>query len=491
MDTNSNFRTVMFVVWDGFGARLLLRTGIFQTLKEAGVRLVILCPNPEEEYFTEEFRGDNVHFENLEVERSWDYFERSPLQRAMRSARQYTLSSKGDLRTVDARFQGYLSDPTRSFLTKMITRAGVGALRHFQLLRTSLIGLETRLYQGAFHPDIFHKYRPDLVITTTLGTNPVDLYLMREAKKFGSKTYVVIQNWDHPSKGLGGVRPDWVVVWGPVMQEDIHTGHGIREDRIFEGGPAQFDVYAQSEKQGSREEVLSRFNLDPERKVIFFATKAPQTFPYNADIVEILAKAMDEGRFCAPVQILVRLHPRHFAGQKSVKLGDELLQTLMARYEQLGQKFPQVVYDSPVIVSQKLDGDAPKEEMHRLASLLKHTDVLVTPFGTLNLEAFQCNVPSVNIAFKGYEREKLGYEGPGNLDADMASGWIGRMLAKQCTRIARSKEELVDLVNDYLLDPGLDSAGRAAVVKDECGISDGSAGVRIGRHILSVLNDNR
>src|SRR4051794_12687767 len=60
--------TLVFVVWHGFVARYFLRTGILPALRRAGVRVVALVPNPDEEYLRAELEPQGVELLPLRVE---------------------------------------------------------------------------------------------------------------------------------------------------------------------------------------------------------------------------------------------------------------------------------------------------------------------------------------------------------------------------------------------------------------------------------------
>jgi hypothetical protein len=54
-------------------------------------------------------------------------------------------------------------------------------------------------------------------------------------------------------------------------------------------------------------------------------------------------------------------------------------------------------------------------------------------------------------------------------------------------RIARSAEDMIRAVNDYLADPSLDRAGRARIVDEQCYRVDGQSGARVGRLLLGLM----
>ena len=56
-------KTIMLVVNQGFSARYLLRSKIFDILKKSGLKIVILSPAAFDKNFTQEFSGDKIFHE--------------------------------------------------------------------------------------------------------------------------------------------------------------------------------------------------------------------------------------------------------------------------------------------------------------------------------------------------------------------------------------------------------------------------------------------
>lgn len=475
--------TVFLVVHAGYPARYLLRTDILGALMRARARVVILTPNATEEYFRKEFERDGIAVERLNLEACTAYYGRSRIRRQFIRLRANTLSSAGDLITLDdknADFRRALagSHPGEA----MVMRTVLWALRRSRWLRHALISLESRLFPGDLHAELFRTHRPDLVVTTSLGYPWSDFLLMREAKRHGAKTLAVVLSWDNPSsKGLGGAHPDHVVAWTETMKRELIDYLDIDPGDISVCGVAHWDVYHRPHAD-TRAAFLERFGLDPGRRIILFGTKSPRPYP-NHEIVEILGEAIAQDRFSVPCQLLVRVHPGYF---------EPGVEPMLAEMMAARDRYPHVRYAVPEVLSRKLVLDMPASEMRDLDEMLRYSDVLVNLFSTLSIEAAICDLPVVNVVFDGRESgPRLNAVGdpyrPIAIDEKQVHN--RRIVESGGVSMARDPSELVDMISAYLADPGLHREGRAAIVDREAGPNRGRAGESVAGVALSLLRD--
>ncbi|MEE9324467.1 MAG: hypothetical protein V3U90_02780, partial [Dehalococcoidia bacterium] len=167
--------TIFIFIPDGFAARYLLRTDIFETLKQSSVRIVILSPNADEEYFLQEFSGPQIIIERLGVDKSDRYFNKSKSQQLLKALRLHTLG--GNIRTNEIQREAFLQDmrDRRPLLGQGVELA-LWSLSRSRLLRRGLVRLESRLFVPHLHRVLFKKYRPRLVITPSTGYWQLDSY---------------------------------------------------------------------------------------------------------------------------------------------------------------------------------------------------------------------------------------------------------------------------------------------------------------------------
>jgi hypothetical protein len=462
----------------GFAARYLLRTDIFATLKAAGLRIVILTPNPDEPYMADEFADDQVILERLGVE--WTDARlvlRSRLWSLLYYLRKYTIAQghrSESLQDKYAQFDAVLRARSRVLATAF--RVAVKGLWRSRTLRRLLLAAETRLFSPGVHAALFDRYAPALVVTTSPGWFLPDAIILREAAARAVPTATVVLSWDNPtSKGYRGAEPQETIVWSDEMARQLAEHHDYPLERTVVAGVPHFDIYVREGALPTGEELCEQLGLDPQRRLIVFATSSPEIFGSNAAVAEALARAVASDAFGAPCQLVVRLHPINFRPDRRTPLDDYL--RLAATYEHTRLDIPEIRSDRLLMDMAALDG-------RRLGALIKHCDVLVNVFSTTTLEAFLVDRPVVLISSE--------------LDSDPATGGrqkefhdyehMSSVVGERAARIARSLPELVEHVRAYLADPSLDRDGRRRVAERELGPSDGSAGRRIGEALLALAH---
>ena len=471
-------KTVFVVVQSGFMARFILRSGILETLKKS-YRIVILSPNSHEEYFINEFKDENVHLEPLHSKLYEDYEKKHPVERFIRQIRWYILPSSS---TVKLRRKSFLRNMIRSKNLKNILKAAT--IWFFSLIldnsrtaRKQFLKIECRLFSPCCHKEIFDKYEPSAIITSSLGYLGYDHFIMREAKMTGTKTIATLLSWDNTSsKGLKGATADSIIVWTDNMKEELIRHYDEDDTKILTGGIPHFDIYFQ---QGnlSREAFLKKYSLSPDRKIILYATRSPNKYPWNPVIIEKFIEAIKDNRFIFPVQLLVRVHPLHY------ELRDNLrYKGICDKYREIEMQNGELVHFAyPEILSSCLKCDMPYSDIESLREMLCFSDVMICNFSTMMIEASIFNLPFVNIAIYGHNKEI------GSDTRNFSDQFVHLRRLKKAGKVAYSFEELIEAVNDYLQNPEKDTDQRQAVVEHECGPHKGNSARLVAEIIGNVL----
>jgi hypothetical protein len=476
-DAKTALRTVFLVVHMGFAARYLLRTDILSTLKAAGVRIVILTPNPDEPYMAKEFSDSGVLLERLRVD--WTDVSLVTASRAWSLCfylRKYTLAGGHRSEALQEKYANFdaMVRARNRFLAACF-RLALNGLWRSHALRRLLLGIETRLFTRAVHDDLFDRYEPHLVVTTSPGWFFPDAVVLREARARGVAGATLVLSWDNPtSKGYRGAEPERTIVWSDEMARQIAEHHDYPRAQIRVEGVPHFDHYVREGALLTREELCEQLGLDPARRLILFATSSPGIFRRNAAVAETLAQAIATDALGVPAQLVVRLHPINFRPDHRTPLDE---------YRRLVEAYPNVQLDVPEVRSERLRVDMAASDGLRLGSLIKHCDVLVNVFSTTTLEAFLVDRPVVLVSSEvdldrgvgGRRREFHEYE------------HVRSVMAEQAARVAYSLPEIVDHLRAYLADPSLDAEGRSRVAARELGPADGWSGQRIGGALLALL----
>jgi hypothetical protein len=268
------------------------------------------------------------------------------------------------------------------------------------------------------------------------------------------------------------------------MKRELVELHDMDPAKIFVGGAVQFDHYFQDGYVMSRQDLLSKFGLCPDRKIIYFATKSPTLFPWNPDITRTIAEAIHQDRFESPCQLLVRLHPIHFR----MKNGQLRFEEVIESYGQIAREYDHVTINSPTMQSKNIAFDMPQTECTDVASILHHSDVMVNVFSTMNLEASIFDLPTINVGFNGMNQSGTD-EAWLSVEVDERQTHNQRVLKTGGVRLARSGEELIEFINMYVKTPETDREGRTRMVEQECGPNRGEAGLRVANYVSELFQE--
>jgi len=477
-------KTVLLIAPRGLAARFMLQTDFLTTLQAAGVRVVVLTPDGVMPTISPEADSASLILEPLrtpsEVPRDGKLRGKlRPVVKVMRRAALSARKSPG----VAPRYRRIRAAYTANW------PRGLGLLVHVvitqllwrsRVLRRLVARADLALASGSVYDDVFERHRPDIVVGASLGYFSQDELVFQDAERHGLKTAAVISNWDNPTtRGYRAVPFDLVVAWADRMRDDIVQLHDVEPERVRIGGVPSWDPYLLDGALPSREELCARLGLDPSKRVVFHATRAPtgNSHPFE-QIASALAEATSSGRFGEDVQLVVRLHPKAMNPDEGEwRRSYEAL----ARSEGVHINYPEVLGEPP------LRYEPTTEDGRLLGGLLKHCDVLVNIFSTTTLEAFLLDRPAVMAAPDAYlpgDGERSHLQDPRLWD-DFVH--LRPLVESGAAGIAHSKEELIEHVREYLRDPSLDRDRRREIAWLECGPTDGHAGERTAGHVLEAM----
>ena len=262
----------------------------------------------------------------------------------------------------------------------------VAILRRSRWARRLLVRLQSR-FSPDLYADLFEKYQPELVVASTPGWR-WDKYLLRQAAARGVPTASVIVGWDNTSSySLPGADVDWVNCWSELQREELEQGSDWPRDRIHIGGIPSYDGYFSQRWNMSRSEYFKLHGLDPKRKLISYACSFI-TFSPNIQNIEALSKFVTENQLSEAAQLLVRLHPNHFMDVPRFAKEREQIRSLAKNH-------PHVHVVEPVPLGASL-GYYSGEDMPEKASMMAHSDVFVTVYSTMVVEASTLKSPVVS-----------------------------------------------------------------------------------------------
>ncbi len=472
--------------------RYLLRNELYETLKSQDLNIVLLTPFTNQKRMEEEFGGENIFFEKLEMQKQYDYYYRSRLASRFLILRSVILNfSSGPVASI-LRRERLMSQQKSKNLLKTIDQYLILLIarraRYSRALRRFLVRIESAVLPGNFHTSIFKKYRPSLLILGSIGVFPADALLIREAAAHHVKTISVVTSWDHTSaKGISGAsQPERVIAMNNIIRKELIDYHDVKDEKIFVGGVPQFDHYFKPLKE-TKEEFCRRLSLSTSKKTILFATASPSLYCQNSLVLKAIVDAVLQNKIIHDIQIIVRLHPIYLANMSNLPIKKKRdFKSDFKEMEALQDRYSTLVHlDIPQTTGDELF-DIKAEDAFHLASMLKYSDIMINFFSTLMIEAAIFDLPIINYAFGVFAMSHY-------INTDLsASVWkdashIQNVLRTKGARIAYNEEELIAMINMYLENRSIDAEGRKTIVEEQCGPNRGTAGRAIGEYILSQL----
>ncbi|HZU86287.1 MAG TPA: hypothetical protein VFF78_02315, partial [Anaerolineaceae bacterium] len=453
---------------------------VVKTLLEAGTQVVLLTDDGLIEQIQNRFGQPGLIIEGLRFKDCQKYAETvnpslqwwaGVIRRVGTSKNINTEAMDSYIRQVEHEVQG------RQRLVLPLVRTAIGLLRNSRRARKALVNWQMR-FTPSIYSDLFEKYQPDLVVSSTYGWRN-DRYLLREAVKRGIKTGAVIVGWDNPSSyGIPAAPLDFVTCWSEIQKQELVKGSDWDAAHVNIGGIPSYDGYFQHEWIIPREEYFHQHKLDPSRKLISYASSFI-TFSPNYRNVETLARLVSSDQLAEPAQLLIRLHPNHF-------MNDPLFAGERERIQKLARELKHVHVVEPVALGGQL-GYYSGEDMPEKSSMMAHSDIFTTVYSTMVVETAIHGRPIISICLD----VPGGWNTPGKFSLPLTKigNWPthDRFRRSGAGQVANSEEELVNALNLYLRNPDANRAEREKFIQDEITTTDGSAGRRTGEYLLSLV----
>ncbi|MGC8856369.1 MAG: hypothetical protein ACP5QU_06185, partial [Anaerolineae bacterium] len=276
---------------------------------------------------------------------------------------------------------------------------------------------------------------------------------------------------------------DWATCWSEIQKEELVLGSDWPAERVHVGGIPSYDGYFRRQWLIPREKYFALHGLDPQRKLISYASSFVHFAP-NYPNIEALARLVASDTLAEPAQLLIRLHPSHFQDKPQIFVEER------QRVFELEKKYPHVHVVQPVPLGGSL-GYYGGEDMEEKASMLAYSDVFVTVYSTMVVEAAVHDTPIVSAVFdspNGWNHPKK-Y----SLSLKEIGNWPTHQRFRQARagRVAADEQGLRQAINAYLQNPRLDSAERRRFIEQEITYTDATAGKRTAEFILHVLGKNK
>ena len=444
----------------GTAIRNVLRSRLFAVLAEQpDLRIVVFTPLDTAE-MSAEFGSENVICEKIP---KW---KANPLVRTVRSIKRDLWAQKSNIFSYRHRREKRKNRVFRKYLIPLFNKLFFKG--DFDAAQSFLDRLEMA-FTTVLEPELFAKYRPDLVFFTSLYS--MDCSLEISSHKQGVPTICLIHSWDNPTtKGPFPFRPDRVIVWNKVLEQEVITHQRIPQTDIRISGVPQFDIYFDREAFTPREGFFAQHGLDPERKLITYTTASTGGAPFEAELVERLYQDIVNPDFPFSVQLFVRLHPKD-----DINLYQHLTDRPHLTIARPGRPTTGIA-DS---------WNPTREEMYGLAELMLYSDININVASTITLDAAMFDTPIINIGFDGPDEKSYLYSCRRYYDYEHYKNIVDT----GGVAVVYSYEELNQAIIADLQDPQRNSKGREKIKTQQAHFQDGKSAERIAGFINEFLAD--
>ena len=477
-----NPKSIFISADHGLSLIYFLQTDLLPRLLEAGVHVVILTDDGLKERIAGRYNHPNLSFEGLRLKECREYIDHNAhaLQYWLHFLRWMGGSKRVNTNAIDGhlRQMDHEASPRGKQILPFI-HGLIYILRRSRLARAMLVEVQQRLFSPSLYADLIAKYQPGLVVASTPGWR-LDRFLLREAASRRIKTAAVIVGWDNPSSyRLSGARVDYMNCWSEIQKEELIQGADWQAERVFIGGIPSYDGYFRNTWRMPRQDYYQLHNLDPNRKLIAYASSFVSLSP-NYPNIAALTELIDQDRLDEPAQLLIRLHPNHF-------IPNSLYEQEANRVRELIRGKTHVHLVEPVPLGGEI-GYYSGEDMPEKASMMAYADVFVTVYSTMVVETAIHDRPIVSacIDIPG------GWNQPGKFSLSLSEigNWPTHLRFREANagRVAFDQEQLCQSINFYLRHPDADRQARQDFIARECTYTDGSAGERTAQFLLSILD---
>jgi len=469
----------------GMAIIYFLQSDVVSTLLDAGVEIVVLTDDETKDSIAPKFSRAGLTFEGLRLKQTNEYAKKiSPRgQWLLAYLRRVGGSRRINTEAMDSHIREVWGENGWKFRLGVWLPSAlmILLLRNFSFARKLLVRMQNRFTPTpGLYTDLFEKYQPNMVIASTPGWR-MDRYLLRESARLGIPNMTVIVGWDNSSSyNVSGADVQWATCWSELQKEELVLGSDWNPEYVHIGGIPSYDGYFRKQWLKPRDEYFKLHGLDPNRKLISYASSFVHFAP-NFPNIEALAKLVSSDSLAEPSQLLIRLHPSHF--QDKPKIFAEERQ----RVFELEEKYPHVHVVQPVALGGSL-GYYGGEDMDEKSSMMAYSDVLVTVYSTMLVETAVHDTPMIAAVIDspgGWNKK-----GKFSLSLKAIGDWPThkRFREAKAGRVATNQNELRAMLNVYLKNPALDYAERRKFIEDEITFTDGTAGKRTAEFILKILN---
>ncbi len=465
---------ICYIVSHGFAARMVFQTGLLQQLAQKGLKVAVITPDENDSMLVENCKQFGIQlfqFKENQKMLSDDFaFRRKYFLEDIRANpalwEKHRLSVKGNTS----------KHPWRQI--RPYIYFAIHELRQwFPSIKSRYIRYEKKKLDSEKARKLIREIDPKIIVST-YPVNMSEAKILHNANHLGIHSVIHLLSWDNISaKGYFPALAKEYIAWGPIMKREFQSYYDIKEEDVHQTGVPHFDLHVQIKQENQHKEWIRKSGLNPDQPYLFVGMSSPRFAPKEIDIVEQLAKKINENHFGPNLQMLVRPHPQNITGNMADK-------TWLPRLNALASE--RVKLDMPSLVKSNLSYSMENHDMIRLSSLIYGSSVVLNSGSTISIDALMLDRPVIITSF--------------DADADLPYWKSARRLVdythlKKFTDIggvdiSRNSNQLYEMIQHHLNDSKHNWELRTQTRFEECGDDDGKATERVARVLESMAKRN-
>jgi hypothetical protein len=462
---------IAYIVSHGFAARMVMQTGLLRGLIQKGHKVALISPDANDanlKKYCDEHQITLIEYKSQSTRWSGWYMEK----------RKYFLEN---IEENTALFEKYIwatkYNQSKNPINHILPYYGMFCyklIKRFPSIRNNFIKNEKGRLKNDDAIELLEKYNIQLIVSTyPVAYSEAELLYAAELLK--KKSVIHLLSWDNIScKGRFPALAENYIAWGPIMKAEFIQYYNIPEDHIYQCGVPHFDLHYQIKTNPNPFPYLKQLGLNSSKPYLFFGMSSPRFAPAEIDIVEWLARKIEENEFGENMQMIIRPHPQNMQGS----MADA---SWLPRLERL--KSSRIGVDYPELAKSNLAWSMAESDMDRLSNLLAGSILCLNSGSTLSIDALQVDKPVILTSFDG--DKKYTYWKSAKRLIDFAH--LKKFINFGGVTVTHSFEELKNAINLYIVNPMHDWDKRQNTRFQECGEANGKATENVRKVLISLI----
>ena len=383
---------IAYIISHGFAARMLLQTDLLGKLLQKGFKVAVITTYKNDQNLLNYARDQHIEIIEYNPQSSlWngEYMRlRKYIFEDIRKNPALWDKHSRDLNIAKQRSSFFALLKIRMYYCLHLL------INRLPFIRKLFAGFERRSLKDSVADDILKELNPQLLI----ATYPVNLtesrLLYAGNNAPGTSTVIHLLSWDNITcKGFFAQLADYYISWGDIMKQEFIEYYNVPEKNIFNTGVPHFDLHKTLSGTFVYKELLKEKGLDPEIPYLFFALGSSYFSPKEIDIVEWLAKKIEQREF-GELQMVIRPHPQNMSSNAA----DTLLIKKLKAIES-----GRVVVDWPKMLESELNWSMKVNDMLEFAHMVEGCRVSVNSGSTVSIDSLLHDKPVIQPLFDADE----------------------------------------------------------------------------------------